>query len=111
MSSWGFTAVRALAQIADEAVEDVSTDKLAEFKQHYQAMPPRSLVLTAHYPEKALTDFVLERGIPAVVLMENADDALAYMAADGSVDARVLRALNGHAGQVHTRSSLSHIGR
>ena len=37
MSSWGFTAVRALAQIADEAVEDVSTDKLAEFKPHYQA--------------------------------------------------------------------------
>ena len=97
MSSWGFTAVRALARIADDAVEDVSTDKLDEFKQHYQAMPPRSLVLTSHYPEKVLTDFVLERGIPAVVLMENADDALAYMAADGNVDARVLRALSGSA--------------
>jgi hypothetical protein len=114
-SAWGFNAVTALARAASGDVLHIHADSRDEFSRAGVGDPARPIVLTSQYPDHALTDYVLELDLPAIVFTEDAADALRHLSQSApQPQVALLRALSASAAclfPLYARSNIAIINR
>lgn len=95
MFSWGTAALTAIAREAYGECSTAQIETLPQLQDAWRNRTGKIMILTSHYPDAELCEFLMRSRAPYLIFTEDALDSLAWLARfTGSKDISVVRAVS-----------------
>ncbi|EJN06079.1 hypothetical protein [Phyllobacterium sp. YR531] len=95
MFSWGTTALSAIAHEVFGDCNTVKVETLAELQEAWRNRTSEAMIITSHYPDKELCDFLMRSRAPYLVFTEDVMDSMNWLSqTTGTTDIPLVRAMS-----------------
>lgn len=95
MFSWGTAALNAIAHEAFGECSTVEVETLPQLQEAWRNRTGKAMILTSHYPDADLCEFLMRSSAPYLIFTEDVLDSLAWLIrSTGTRDIAAVRALS-----------------